>query len=475
MPSQAGVKRALPMSPPVAKVSRPTIVSPDDEEEETTLRQARDERDGALQPIEAALVLPEALALSAAPVLLAAAVVAAVADRVPDADGGYQAMLWYGEKRNVRIWPLHPTVGPNGDAWLSYIEKTYDGRTYRFFLPGDPDFGGFHNFGFPSDGTDAINRKTKNTLTSKHGRYPSVSYKSTTEKTKNGAKKEIWQYTHQAVAFLYGAPKLTANPMSSQVVTDHRDNDKLNSRLTNLQLITGAQNLVKDRDTAYPDGLQPIKPALVLHAAAVVAAVDDRIRDADGGYQASLWYGEKRNVRTFPLHPTEGPNGDAWLPYIERIYKGTTYRFFLPGDPDFGGFHNFGFPSDGSYAINWDTKKTLTSKHGGYPSVCYLSTSEMTKGGAKKMMWQYTHQAVAFLYGAPKLTAQPMSLQLVTDHRDNSKLNNHLSNLNLITQSQNSVKDRDTVYPNGLWPIKPALVLPAAAVVAASGAVAGAL
>jgi len=37
------------------------------------------------------------------------------------------------------------------------------------------------------------------------------------------------------------------------------------------------------------------------------------------------------------------------------------------------------------------------------------------------------------------------------------------------------VKDRDTVYPNGLQPIKPALVLPAAAVVAASGAVAGAL
>ena len=44
-----------------------------------------------------------------------------------------------------------------------------------------------------------------------------------------------------------------------------------------------------------------------------------------------------------------------------------------------------------------------------------------------------------------------------------------------FTQSQNAVKDRDTVYPNGLWPIKPALVLPAAAVVAASDAVAGAL
>ena len=90
-------------------------------------------------------------------------------------------------------------------------------------------------------------------------------------------------------------------------------------------------------------------------------------------------------------------------------------------------------------------------------------------------MWQYTHQAVAFLYGAPKLTAQPTSLQLVIDHRDSSKLNNRLTNLQLLTQSQNAVKDRDTVYPNGLQPIKPAPVLPAAAVVAASGAVAGAL
>ena len=90
-------------------------------------------------------------------------------------------------------------------------------------------------------------------------------------------------------------------------------------------------------------------------------------------------------------------------------------------------------------------------------------------------MWQYTHQAVAFLYGAPKLTAQPMSLQLVIDHRDNERSNNRLSNLQLLTQLQNLVKDRDTVYPNGLQPVKPALVLPAAAVVAASGAVAGAL
>jgi len=188
-----------------------------------------------------------------------------------------------------------------------------------------------------------------------------------------------------------------------------------------------------------------------------------------------LWYGEKRNVRIWPLHPTVGPNGDAWLPYIERIYKGRTYRFFLPEDTDFGGFHNFGFPSDGSYPINWVTKNTLTSKQGEYPAVCYKSTSETTMSGAKKKYWQYTHQAVAFLYGAPKLTAQPTSLQLVIDHRDSSKLNNRLTNLQLLTQSQNAVKDRDTVYPNGLQPIKPALVLPAAAVVAASGAVAGAL
>jgi hypothetical protein len=232
---------------------------------------------------------------------------------------------------------------------------------------------------------------------------------------------------------------------------------------------------VKDRDTVYPNGLQPIKPALALLAAAVVAAVDDRVPDADGGFQAMLWYGEKRNVRTFPLHPTVGLKNDAWLPYHERIHNGTTYRFFLPEDTDFGGFHDFGFPSDGTNAINWNTKKTLTSKLSGYPAVSYFSTTEMTKSGKWKQFWLRTHQAVAFLWGAPKLTAQPTSLQLVTDHRDNNKLNSHLSNLQLLTQLQNSVKDRDTVYPNGLRPIKPALALPAAAVVAASGAVAGAL
>jgi hypothetical protein len=260
------------MSSPVAKVSRPTIVSSDDEVEGTTLRQARDKRDGALQSIEAAPILPTAPVLLPAPVLLAASVVAAVDDRIRDAAGGLQARDWYGEKRNVRTFPLHPTVGLKNDAWLPYHERIHNGKTYRFFLPGDPDFGGFHNFGFPSDGTDAINWVTKNTLTSKQGGYPSVCYLSTSEMTKGGAKKMMWQLTHQAVAFLWGAPKLTANPMSFQLVTDHRDNDKLNNHLSNLQLITAVQNLVKDRDTVYPNGLQPIKPALVLPAAAVVAA-----------------------------------------------------------------------------------------------------------------------------------------------------------------------------------------------------------
>jgi hypothetical protein len=125
------------MSSPVAKVSRPTIVSSDDEEEPMSLREWRD-RNGALQSIEAAPV-PAAPVLLPAPALPAAAVVAAVDDRVRDAAGGLQARDWYGEKRNVRIWPLHPTVGPNGDAWLPYIEKTYSGTTYRFFLPEDMD------------------------------------------------------------------------------------------------------------------------------------------------------------------------------------------------------------------------------------------------------------------------------------------------------------------------------------------------
>jgi hypothetical protein len=166
-----------------------------------------------------------------------------------------------------------------------------------------------------------------------------------------------------------------------------------------------------------------------------------------------------------------GPKSDAWLPYLEKINEGTTYRFFLPEDIDFGDFHFFGFPSDGTDAMNWNTKRRLTSKHSGYPAVSYKSTTETIKSGGKKQMWQSTHQAVAFLWGALKLTAQPTSLQLVTDHIDNNRLNNRLTNLNLITRVQNTVKEH-AVFLNGLWPIKPAPVLPAAAAVAASGTLA---
>ena len=67
-------------------------------------------------------------------------------DRIVDAAGGYQACSWYGE-RAVRVWPLHPTEGPNGDAWLPYTEQTYSGKVYRFFKRDDVDFGGFSVFG----------------------------------------------------------------------------------------------------------------------------------------------------------------------------------------------------------------------------------------------------------------------------------------------------------------------------------------
>ena len=70
------------------------------------------------------------------------------------------------------------------------------------------------------------------------------------------------------------------------------------------------------------------------------------------------------------------------MPYHEKTYNGKTYRFFPPGEIDFGDFHNFGFPSDGTDAINWKTKHTLTCKLSGYPSVYYLSTTETTKSGA---------------------------------------------------------------------------------------------
>ena len=82
-------------------------------------------------------------------------------------------------------------------------------------------------------------------------------------KTKSGNKKKEWEYTHQAVALLFGAAKRTVHPMSLQLVTDHGKNNKLDYRVSELQFLTQGQNLVKGRGMVFPDGLEPIKPARV--------------------------------------------------------------------------------------------------------------------------------------------------------------------------------------------------------------------
>jgi hypothetical protein len=219
--------------------------------------------------------------------------------------------------------------------------------------------------------------------------------------------------------------------------------------------------------------MKVVRRAAAAAAGGAAAVRDDRIEDAAGGKQARDWFSEHGNVREWPLHPTEGPNHDAWLLYDERMFEGKMYRFFLPADVDFGGFSGFGYPSDGSPVLPWKTKKPFkslrdTGKAGKYPAVCYWS-DELTKSDKKKQKWQLSHQAVALLWGAIKRTAHPMSLQLVTDHIENIKTDFRVKKLQFITATQNSVKDRGTTFPDGLEPIKPEHFVGGAA--AAGGAV----
>jgi hypothetical protein len=402
--------------------------------------------------MEAATTAAGAAAAEADAATTAAAAVAGDG-RTEDAAGGMQACGWYGEHEIVRTWPLHPTEGPKQDAWLPYNEVVHNGKTYRRFKSTDPDFGRFSGFAFPSDGTPVLTWKTKNENNSLQGKYPAVSYKNSDELTKSGNRKQVWQFTHQAVALLWGATKRTAHPMSLQLVTDHIRGNTMDFHVEELQLITQAQNSVKDRDTTFPEGLDPIKPEHLPFAAAV--AGDGRTKDAAGGMQACGWYGEHKIVRTWPLHPTEGPKQDAWLPYNEVVHNGKTYRRFESTDPDFGGFSGFAFPSDGTPVLTWKTKNENNSLLGKYPAVSYRNSDELTKSGNPKQVWQYTHQAVALLWGATKRTAHPMSLQVVTDHMRAEKMDFRIEKLQLITQAQNSVKDRDTTFLDGLDPIKP--------------------
>jgi hypothetical protein len=300
------------------------------------------------------------------------------------------------------FFPENPTLGPGRDAWRDYLERIHNGITYRSFLPSDPFFGEWSNFCFPSDCSAPYNFARGKYITSKNtSGYPVVWIGSTPMRV------------HVAVAYLFGARKRTGYPMSLLLVVDHiAEGNKTNFSLANLQFVTQLQNGAKASN--------------VKEVAKGKGAVLLPLGDAAG----NGWYGELFPLYAFPEKPTLGPGGDAWTGCLVRLFRGITYRSFLPTDPYFGDFTNFGFPSDGSQVYNFHTQRYQKgSIQSGYPSV------------SKDGVWQTIHVAVAYLFGAPKITDMPMSLLLVVDHiKEGNKLDFSLANLQIATQLQNSQK-----------------------------------
>ncbi len=219
-------------------------------------------------------------------------------------------------------------------------------------------------------------------------------------------------YVHIAVSYLFGAPKRTGHAMSHLLVVDHISGDKSDFHLANLQFLTQMQNAQKSNGDEQPPG------------------------DAEG----NNWYGELYPLYTVSALPIQGPRGDAWLSFTECSKGGIIYRRFLETDRHFGVFSYFGFPSDGSLLYNFSTKNLVSGTGKIYPSI---RSSE--KGGRKQRMVQI-HQAVAFLFGAPKITEMPMSLLLVVDHINNNKRDYRAANLRIATQSQNAHLGNGGVY-----------------------------
>ena len=130
--------------------------------------------------------------------------------------------------------------------------------------------------------------------------------------------------------------------------------------------------------------------------------------------------------------PLVGINGDAWVPYSQRFHNGKWYRSFLSIDRLNGIFSNYGFPSDGSPALNFKSAnlRPLTSTRAGYPSVA-LNIPSTTAAVGWTRTWLKTHMAVAYLWGAPKKTAFPMSQLVIVDHIEEGNKDNfqHIGNV----------------------------------------------
>jgi hypothetical protein len=318
-------------------------------------------------------------------------------------------------------FPDTPSLGPKGDAWVvcgerNRIRGKFFGKVGRHFLSSDPKYGEWADFTFFSDGTKPIS-PIGNEVGKLLGGYIAVT------KRKEGGDRgdNINLKVHQAVALLFGAPKKTAYPMSELLVIDHIvEREKTNFNINNLQILSGLQNLAK------ASNIKEVKKG------------NGAVLLLDGDAAGNGWYGELVPLYAFPDTASLGPYHDAWFDYDEREYLGITYRSFKSTNRLNGIWSDFGFPSDGSAPYNFKSRrfseKTTTTE--GYRHVVLAPIN-----GSKTTRQFKNHVAVAYLWGAPKNTAMPMSLLLVVDHiQEGEKGNFRLNNLQIVTQMQNAQK-----------------------------------
>jgi hypothetical protein len=169
----------------------------------------------------------------------------------PEFDAGRHASLWFGERFPLRIWPQHvPSEGLDSDAWLLYRQEWYEGRFFRFFMHDDEDYALWSGYGYPRDGSPVLNWKTKKAKDTFNGLYPAI--QSSQQSSRSGGQVRYWLPTHIAVAYLWGAVKRTAHPMSELLVVDHRvSKDEKNYKIEDLQIITSKQNKAKQNDKVF--------------------------------------------------------------------------------------------------------------------------------------------------------------------------------------------------------------------------------
>ena len=131
-------------------------------------------------------------------------------------------------------------------AWCDYDEVTIKGTVYRSFKGGLPGrLAALSVVGFPSDGSQAINLRSKKLLGAGAAGYPRAKISKGTPPAVVDSVIKL----HVAIAWLWGAPKhpkARELPMSGELVVDHIvEGDKYDWRVENLQFTTQAHNVQK--------------------------------------------------------------------------------------------------------------------------------------------------------------------------------------------------------------------------------------